>query len=130
MRQRLSQLNPSAQEKAEADFIVADSDMKAWDPHGTDDGANRAARVKATNAMMQFYDSNRTSLRRASTWSQAAYNVARMRQATDMNSDEWRQKTIAAFEKYRGSAAQRRQERSDGIARGRHGRRVRVRDGR
>jgi tetratricopeptide (TPR) repeat protein len=104
MRQRFSALGPSAQEKAEADFIVADSDMKAWDSHGTDEGANRNARVKATNSMMQYYDSNKNASAAAKYVVEAAYNVARMRQATDMNSDEWRQKTIAAFEKYKGSA--------------------------
>jgi tetratricopeptide (TPR) repeat protein len=103
VRQRLLALHPSVQEKAEADFIVADSDMKAWDPRGTDDGANRNARIKATNAMMQFYDANKNIGPAAKYTVEAAYNVARMRQASDANADEWRKKTIAAFEKYKAS---------------------------
>ncbi len=104
MRTRILSLHPSAQEKAEADFIVADSDIKAWDPHGTDDGVNRTARLRATNVMTQFYDANKNSNAASKYVVQAAYNIARMRQAADMAADEWRQKTITAFERYRGSA--------------------------
>jgi uncharacterized protein (DUF1330 family) len=61
--------------------------------------------VKATNSMMQYYDANKNVSAAAKYVVEAAYDVARMRQATDANSDEWRQKTISAFEKYKGSAA-------------------------
>ncbi|HKQ70704.1 MAG TPA: hypothetical protein VJT73_15265, partial [Polyangiaceae bacterium] len=103
VRSRLLSLNPSTQEKAEAEFIVADSDMKSWDPRGSDDGANRNARVKATNAMMQYYDANKNIAAASKYTVEAAYNVARMRQSSDANSDEWRQKAITAFEKYKAT---------------------------
>jgi tetratricopeptide (TPR) repeat protein len=104
VRQRLMTLGPSAQEKAEADFIVADSDMKAWDPRGAEDGANRNARQRATNSMMQYYDANKNIAAASKYVVEAAYNVARMRQAADANPDEWRKKTIVAFERYKGTA--------------------------
>jgi len=104
VRKRILSLNPSTQEKAETDFIVADSDMKAWDPRGADEGANRNARVKATSSMMQFYDANKNIGAASKYVVEAAYNVSRMRQATDQNADDWRKKTIAAFEKYKANA--------------------------
>src|SRR6185503_16350940 len=104
VRQRLMTLGPSAQEKAEADFIVADSDMKAWDPRGAEDGANRNARQRATNSMMQFYDANKNISAASKYVVEAAYNVARMRESADTNADEWRKKTIVAFERYKATA--------------------------
>src|SRR5262249_35981163 len=104
VRSRLLTLHPSAQEKAEADFIVADSDMKAWDRHGSDDGVNRNARIKASNTMMQFYDANKNVSAAAKYTVEAAYDVAKMRDAADMGSDEWRKKAISAFEKYKATA--------------------------
>jgi hypothetical protein len=104
VRQRLMTLGPSAQEKAEADFIVADSDMKAWDPRGADDGPNRNARQRATNSMMQYYDANKNISAAAKYVVEAGYNVARMRQSADTNADEWRKKTITAFERYKATA--------------------------
>ena len=103
VRQRFSRSIRRAEEKAETDFIVADSDLKAWDARGADEGANRNARVKATNSMMQYYDANKNISRPRKYVVEAAYNVARMRQAADTNSDEWRKKTIAAFEKYKAT---------------------------
>ena len=104
VRQRLHSLNPSAQEKAEGDFIVADSEMKAWDQRGADEGANKNARVRATTAMMQFYDANKNISAASKYVVEAAYNVARMREAADASPDEWRKKTIAAFERYKATA--------------------------
>jgi hypothetical protein len=129
VRQRLHSLNPSAQEKAEADFIVADSDMKAWDPHGSDEGANRNARVRATNSMMQFYDANKNISAASKCVVEAAYNVARMRQATDVNSDDWR-KDDCRLRKYKATAPTK-EGRTKRWGRARPGsRRSRVRDGR
>jgi hypothetical protein len=104
VRTRILALHPSAQEKAETDFIVADSDMKAWDPLGSDEGVNRNARVKATTAMTKFYDANKNGAAAGKFVVQAAFNVAKMRQASDANADDWRHKTIQAFEHYKGSA--------------------------
>jgi tetratricopeptide (TPR) repeat protein len=104
VRQRLLSLSPSAQEKAEADFIVVDSDMKAWDPRGSDDGVNRAARTRATQAMTGYYDANKNNAAASKYVVEAAYDVARMRAASDANADDWREKTIGAFERYRASA--------------------------
>ena len=105
MRSRLEKLSPSAQEKAEADFIIASSDKKQWDPRGADDGANKAARARATTAMMEFYDANRRISAADKYVVEAAYDVARMRTAaSDKTADEWWKKTIAAFETYKSSA--------------------------
>ncbi|HEY3595349.1 MAG TPA: hypothetical protein VGL13_15790, partial [Polyangiaceae bacterium] len=104
VRQRLLSLSPTPQEKAEADFIVADSDMKAWDPRGSDEGVNRNARTRATQTMTQYYDANKNNAAASKYVVQAAYNVANMRQASGTETDDWRERTIGAFEKYRASA--------------------------
>jgi tetratricopeptide (TPR) repeat protein len=103
-RSRLLTLGPTGQEKAEADFIVADSEMKAWDPHGADDGANRTARTRATTSMMQFYDANKNNAAASKYLVEAAYDVARMRKAAGVGNADWRQKAINSFERYKASA--------------------------
>ena len=131
VRQRLMTLGPSAQEKAEADYIVADSDMKAWDPRGADDGANRNARQRATNSMSSTTTPTRTTRAAGKYVVEAAYNVARMRAGGGHQRRRVAQeddRRLRAVQGHRGD--ERRQERSDGLARGRLGRRVRVRDGR
>jgi hypothetical protein len=104
VRLRLLSLGPSTEEKAEAEFIVADSDMKAWDPRGSDDGVNRNARTRATQAMTGYYDAHKNDPAASKYVVQAAYDVALMRQSSDANADDWRERTIAAFEKYRANA--------------------------
>jgi hypothetical protein len=105
MRARLDKLGPSTQEKAEADFIVASSDMKRWDSRGADDGANRAARGRATTAMMKFYDANKSVTAANRYVVEAAYNVARMRKAGgEKTADEWWRNTISAFDRFKSTA--------------------------
>jgi tetratricopeptide (TPR) repeat protein len=100
VRKRLMDLAPSAEEKAEADFIVARGEFNEWDDHGRDDGANRDARVRGMGAMMKYYEANKANTAAAKYDVIAAYNVARAKRAggDDPGHKEWFKRTISAFE--------------------------------
>src|SRR5690606_26200265 len=51
-RGRLAQLGGSPKELAEADFVIASSELKKWDPYSPDKGANQNARKSAQAAML------------------------------------------------------------------------------
>lgn len=104
-RTRLHGLGASAQEKAEADFLVADSEFKMWNPRGGNDGPNRLARTRAIQALTRFYDSNRTSSAASRYVVEAAYKIAVLRRAAgERVAADWWRNTIAAFERYKAAA--------------------------
>ena len=104
-RTRLHSLGASAEERAEADFLVADSEFKMWNPRGGDEGANRTARIRAIQALTKFYDSNRNSSAAARYVVEAAYKIAVMRRAAgERSAADWWRNTIAAFERYKAAA--------------------------
>jgi tetratricopeptide (TPR) repeat protein len=104
-RARLLSLKPSAEEKAEADYIVASADFKAWDERGADADQNRVARQRATQSLSQYYDANRNNPAAARYNVNAAYHVARMRRAAnDRTADDWWTNTIKSFERYKVAA--------------------------
>lgn len=105
LRKRLAALGASAEEKAEADFIVARADMNSWDERGRDEGANRAARQRAIASMTRYHDANKNSNDASKYVVIAAYNVAKLKRAgNETGYQDWYKKTIAAFEKYKASA--------------------------
>lgn len=100
-RARFLTFKPSAEEKAEADYIIASSDLKQWDERGDSD-TNRAARTKAMSSMSKFYEDNKKNTAAAAYNVQAAYWVAKMRaNAADPRTDDWWKNTIAAFQQYK-----------------------------
>lgn len=104
-RSRLHRLGADAENRAEADFLVADSEYKLWDPRGTDEGANRTARIRAIQAMTRFYDANRTSPAAARYAVEAAYKIGVLRKAAgERAAGDWWRNTIAAFERYKATA--------------------------
>jgi hypothetical protein len=109
MRNRFDKLGPTPEQKAEGDFIVANSDMKAWDPRGADSGANRAARTKAIDTMTAFYDVSRKNPAAAKFGVEAAWNVARMHRSAGEKkaADDFWKSTIAAFERWKALAPQK-----------------------
>ncbi len=84
-RQTFFSLDPPAKQKAEVDYLVALADLKRWDENGADDGANRAARVRAIGAMEGYYQRNRTQMQRIdqklATWGIGGEYAAALRQA-------------------------------------------------
>ncbi len=101
-RKRYRDLGASPAEMAEADFIVASSDLKRWDQYSPDTGANEAARRKAQAAMETYYNANKGKESSGRFAVQAAYWVAKMKKAasaTDTN--KWWRNTIEAFEAFK-----------------------------
>lgn len=102
VRKRLLALGPSAEEKAESDYIVARGDMNEWDEHGRDEGANRDARVRAMTSMSRYYDQNAKNPAAAQYVVIAAYNAAKTRKVgNDPSYVDWYKKTMAAFDAYK-----------------------------
>src|SRR5690606_2707903 len=57
-RQGFAALGASPRDLAEADFVVASSALKAWDPASPSRGTNEQARVAAENSMRLYYEAN------------------------------------------------------------------------
>jgi hypothetical protein len=96
---------PSAEEKAEADYIIVDADRKVWDSRGDSDN-NKAVRSKAIASLSQFYDQNKKNAAAARFSVNAAYWVAKMLASTnEPKTDEWWKNTIEAFKQYKAAPA-------------------------
>jgi tetratricopeptide (TPR) repeat protein len=75
----LMSLHPSADEKANADFLVADYDHKQWSATSPDTGANREARLAAQRSLEAFYYANRGNAAASKYSLLAAYWVFKMK---------------------------------------------------
>lgn len=105
MRKRYQSLGASAEEMAEADFLIASAVVKKWDPNSPDKGANQQARIGAMNAMTAYHDANKGRPAAARYVVHASYKVAEAKRASKSPAeDEWWKKTIEAFDKYAASA--------------------------
>jgi len=104
-KERFVALGASPRDRAEADFIVANADMKKWDEFSPDSGGNAAARQRAELSMKNYVDTNKNNDAAAQFVVQAAYNVAKSKRAAHAGSvDEAWQDTTKAFERYRAVA--------------------------
>ena len=101
-RNRFLTFKPSAEDKAEADYIVASADLKGWDPTGADTDANKTARGKASAAMSGYFENHKRDSAAAKFTTIAAYWTAKMKVAGGANADEWWKNTIGAFKQYKG----------------------------
>jgi hypothetical protein len=105
MRKRYEALGASPEDLAEADFLIASAALKKWDPASPDKGANQEARLLAQRQMTNYYEANRNRSSAHKYVVQAAYKVATARQAGGgSGEDEWWKNTMAAFDRYAGSA--------------------------
>jgi tetratricopeptide (TPR) repeat protein len=75
----LVSLHPTADEKANADYLVADYDHKQWNATAPDTGQNREARQAAEIALASFYASNRNNSAASKYSLQAAYWIFKMK---------------------------------------------------
>ncbi len=98
-------LKPSAESKADIDYLVASADLKTWDEHAPDEGPNRGERLKAIASMDNFFATNKNNSAASAYVVLAAYHAAKMRKAgRDTKAAEWCKNTITAFEKYKSSS--------------------------
>ncbi|MBW2526905.1 MAG: tetratricopeptide repeat protein, partial [Deltaproteobacteria bacterium] len=98
-------LAPPAEQKAEVDWLVASADLKRWDERGIDRGANRNARMRATQAMDRYYRANQTNTAASPYTVQAAYHASQLRRkGGDAAHRSWCDKSISAFETFKRNA--------------------------
>jgi len=104
-RDKYRQLGASQKELAEADFVVATSDLKRWDEFSPDEGANQEARKRAQKAMFDYYDAEKNRDVSTQFVVQAAYHVAKMKKASGAgDTNEWWKNTVTAFQRYKRGA--------------------------
>jgi hypothetical protein len=104
-RQNFAALGASPRELAEADFVIASSALKQWDPRSPDRGANRDARERAERAMRSYHDLNARNASASEFAVEAAYWVAKTKHAAgDRAERQWWEATKQAFEAFRRSA--------------------------
>ncbi len=101
------QLQPTADEKANADYLVASYDYKQWDSKGGDTGQNRSARLAAESSLTAFYNSAKANPAAAKYALESAYFVAKMKKTVgDAAYRTWFKTTIAAWESFKARAPQ------------------------
>ncbi|HEU4578890.1 MAG TPA: hypothetical protein VFS67_11585 [Polyangiaceae bacterium] len=104
-RQNFARLGAAPHDLAEADFVIASSALKQWDPRSPDRGSNRDARERAERAMRAYYDQNSRNPVAAEFSVEAAYWVAKTkRAANDPRERQWWDSTKQAFEQFRATA--------------------------
>jgi len=104
-RQNFARLGAAPHDLADADFVIASSALKQWDPRSPDRGSNRDARDRAERAMRAYYDQNSRNPVASEFTVEAAYWVAKTkRAANDPRERQWWDSTKQAFEQFRASA--------------------------
>jgi hypothetical protein len=92
-------LTPSLEEKANADYLMADFDHKQWNSQGGDTGQNRTFRLSAEAALIAFHNGYRASPVATKYVVEAAYSVAKMKKtAGDKEYHLWFKRTVDAWE--------------------------------
>jgi tetratricopeptide (TPR) repeat protein len=98
----LMSLHPTAEEKANADFLLADYDRKQWIETSPDTGANRQSREAAEAALSSFYYANKNNPAASRYSLQAAYWIFKMKKTVADPSYKAAAKTaITAWENLR-----------------------------
>jgi tetratricopeptide (TPR) repeat protein len=98
-------LRPTPDEKANADFLLADYDYKQWNPQGADTGTNRNERQAAEGSEQAFYNANRNNPPAAKYALMAAYENFKMKKAVgDPGYTQWAKTTVNAWEFFRAHA--------------------------
>ena len=104
-RQTFARLGASPRELSEADFVIASSALKQWDPLSPDRGANKDARERAERAMRNYHEANVNNPAANEFTVEAAYWVAKTKRAGgDTRDREWWDRTKTAFEAFRRAA--------------------------
>ncbi len=100
------QLRPTADERANYDYLVASYDYQQWNKGGADTGSNRTARLKAISSLEGFYNSHKAIPSAAKYALEAAWRVAKMKQAVgDTGYHGWFKNTLAAWNFYHQQSA-------------------------
>lgn len=104
-RERFDGLGASPKELAEADYIIAESDLKKWDEKSANTGANGNARRMALASMQHYYTRNVNNPAASEYVVRSAYYVAKMQKAVRSGeTNRWWQRTITAWGVWKGKA--------------------------
>ena len=102
---RFFKMNPSAEERADVEWLASSLDLKQWDSKGPNKGSNATARTRAAAAMDKFYRKFKNDRAADAYTVQAAYHAFKLaEQGKDPRANEWRKRTMAAFDNYKASA--------------------------
>jgi outer membrane protein assembly factor BamD (BamD/ComL family) len=105
-KQTFTSMNPTQQEMAELDWLIASADLKEWDSRGPKGGSNGQARTRATRSMDSYYRKYSGNRQAHAFTVQAAYHGYKMRRiGGDPNYKRWSDNTIKAFDNYKSVAA-------------------------
>ncbi|HEY1958478.1 MAG TPA: hypothetical protein VGH28_22830 [Polyangiaceae bacterium] len=95
----VTSLGPSADEKANYDYLVASFDFQQWNPNGSDSGSNRQSRLNAESALSNFYRTNKGNAAAAKYALEAAWRVAHMKKlGSDASYHDWYKNTVSAWD--------------------------------
>jgi hypothetical protein len=101
----LLKMNPTADDKANADYTVASYDYKQWSPTAGDTGQNRQTRFAAEQGLTQYFQAQRAAPGAGKYLVEAAYGVAKMKKSGgDGGYKAWFKSTVSAWENYRAKA--------------------------
>lgn len=107
----LLRLHPTAEDKANADYLAASYDFKQWDPKGADSGSNRQSRVAAQSALMQYYQANRSNGGASRFVVEAAHSVAKMKKAAgEGDYRAWLASTVSAWDTFKARSGDEAQK--------------------
>ena len=101
----MTKLHPTAEDKANADYLVASYDYKQWDAKGADSGTNRSSRQAAEGALITYYQQNKGNGGAARFTVEAAYSVAKMKKVgNEGDVKTWLTNTVAAWDRLKAQS--------------------------
>src|SRR5205085_12300187 len=101
----LVSLKPTAEDKANADYLVASFDYKQWDRNGADTGTNRDTRLRAEGALMGYFNQNRNAPGAGRFLVEAGWAVFKMKRAGGEGDwKTWAKNTTGAWDNFRAKA--------------------------
>jgi hypothetical protein len=104
-RQNFASLGASPRDIADADFVIARSALKGWDPGSPNRGPNEQARIALETSMRSYFEANARNPNAAEFLVEAAYWVAKSKRAArDAREAQWWDTTKQAFEGFRRAA--------------------------
>jgi hypothetical protein len=95
----VNKLDPTTEERANYDYLVADFDYRQWNKDGRDEGSNKQARLQAQASLNSFYNANKANKAAAKYALEAIWKVAKLRKAGgDIGYRDAFKSTIAAWD--------------------------------
>ena len=107
-RARLLHLSPSATQKADADALVGELALRAWDSKAPDEGSNRAARRAAQSEMERWLSAHKGDATALAHTVRIGHHLAELRRAgREPRAEEPCKQAIQAFERLRATDERR-----------------------